>query len=134
MHFLHVVGARPNFIKVGPVTRALVARQRTRQTLVHTGQHYDQNMSDVVFREMEIPQPDFNLAVGSGSHGEQTAQIMLRFEPVVVEQKPDWVLVYGDVNSQSPPLWCAPNFKFRLPTWKPACARSTVACQRRSIG
>ena len=99
MHFLHVVGARPNFMKVAPVMRALAARQGVRQTLVHTGQHYDQNMSDVFFRELEIPEPDFNLAVGSGTHAEQTGQIMLRFEPVVVEQKPDWVLVYGDVNS-----------------------------------
>jgi UDP-N-acetylglucosamine 2-epimerase (non-hydrolysing) len=99
MHFLHVVGARPNFMKVAPVARALSARQGVRQTLVHTGQHYDQNMSDVFFRELEIPEPDFNLAVGSGTHAEQTGQIMLRFEPVVVEQKPDWVLVYGDVNS-----------------------------------
>src|SRR5271155_1691177 len=99
MHFLHVVGARPNFMKVAPLTRALAARPGVRQTLVHTGQHYDRNMSDVFFRELEIPEPDFNLAVGSGTHAEQTGQIMLRFEPVVVEQKPDWVLVYGDVNS-----------------------------------
>jgi UDP-N-acetylglucosamine 2-epimerase (non-hydrolysing) len=99
MHFLHVVGARPNFMKVAPLTRALATRPGVRQTLVHTGQHYDQNMSDVFFRELEIPEPNFNLAVGSGTHAEQTSQIMLRFEPVVVEQKPDWVLVYGDVNS-----------------------------------
>ena len=99
MNFLHVVGARPNFMKVAPLTRALAARQDVRQTLVHTGQHYDRNMSDVFFRELEIPVPDFNLAVGSGSHAEQTGQIMLRFEPVVVERKPDCVLVYGDVNS-----------------------------------
>ena len=99
MHFLHVVGARPNFMKVAPLTRALAARRGVRQTLVHTGQHYDRNMSDIFFRELEIPPPDFNLAVGSGTHAEQTSQIMLRFEPIVVEQKPDWVLVYGDVNS-----------------------------------
>jgi UDP-N-acetylglucosamine 2-epimerase (non-hydrolysing) len=99
MHFLHVVGARPNFMKVAPLTRTLAARQGVRQTLVHTGQHYDRNMSDVFFRELEIPEPDINLGVGSGTHAEQTSQIMLRFEPVVVEQKPDWVLVFGDVNS-----------------------------------
>jgi UDP-N-acetylglucosamine 2-epimerase (non-hydrolysing) len=99
MHFLHVVGARPNFMKVAPLTRALAARPGVRQTLVHTGQHYDRNMSDAFFRELEIPEPDFNLAVGSGTHAEQTSQIMSRFEPVVVAQKPDWVLVYGDVNS-----------------------------------
>jgi len=86
-------------MKVAPLMRALAALQGVVQTLVHTGQHYDQNMSGVFFRELEIPEPDFNLAVGSGTHAEQTSQIMLRFEPVVIEQKPDWVLVYGDVNS-----------------------------------
>jgi UDP-N-acetylglucosamine 2-epimerase (non-hydrolysing) len=97
-HILHVVGARPNFVKAAPVLRAI--RQRgIRQTLVHTGQHYDRNMSDVFFTQLEIPEPDFNLNVGSGSHAAQTAEIMRRFEPVVLEQKPDIVLVYGDVNS-----------------------------------
>ena len=97
-HILHVVGARPNFVKAAPVLRSI--RQRgLRQTLVHTGQHYDRNMSDVFFTQLEIPEPDFNLNVGSGSHAAQTAEIMRRFEPVVLEQKPDIVLVYGDVNS-----------------------------------
>ena len=121
-------------MKVAPLMRALATRQGVRQTLVHSGQHYDQKMSDVFFRELEIPEPDFNLAVGSGTHAEQTGQIMLRFEPVVVGQKPDWVLVYGDVIRQSPLPWCAPNCKFALPMWKPACALSTVACRRRSTG
>jgi len=97
-HILHVVGARPNFVKAAPVLRAL--RQRgMRQTLVHTGQHYDRDMSDLFFTQLEIPEPDFNLAVGSGSHAAQTAQIMLRLEPVVLECQPDITLVYGDVNS-----------------------------------
>jgi UDP-N-acetylglucosamine 2-epimerase (non-hydrolysing) len=97
-HILHVVGARPNFIKAAPVLRAI--RQRgIRQTLVHTGQHYDRNMSDVFFTELEIPEPDVNLTVASGSHASQTAQIMRRLEPVVLECKPDMTLVYGDVNS-----------------------------------
>jgi len=97
-HILHVVGARPNFVKAAPVLRAI--RQRgMRQTLVHTGQHYDRNMSDVFFTELQIPEPDFNLEVGSGTHSWQTAEIMQRFEPVVLERKPDMVLVYGDVNS-----------------------------------
>jgi UDP-N-acetylglucosamine 2-epimerase (non-hydrolysing) len=99
MHILHVVGARPNFMKVAPVFRALLHRGGTRQTLVHTGQHYDFNMSDVFFQQLEIPAPDINLQVGSGSHAQQTSQIIARFEPVVLEQKPDIVLVYGDVNS-----------------------------------
>jgi UDP-N-acetylglucosamine 2-epimerase (non-hydrolysing) len=98
MHILHVVGARPNFMKVAPVYRAL-ARKGHAQTLVHTGQHYDAGMSDVFFKELEIPQPDENLNVGSGSHAQQTSSIMSRFESVVLELPPDIVLVYGDVNS-----------------------------------
>ncbi|MGA2019349.1 MAG: UDP-N-acetylglucosamine 2-epimerase (non-hydrolyzing) [Candidatus Sulfotelmatobacter sp.] len=99
MHILHVVGARPNFMKAAPVLHALGKQPAIQQTLVHTGQHYDANMSDVFFSQLEIPSPDFNLGVGSGSHAQQTAEIMSRFEPVVLERKPDVVLVYGDVNS-----------------------------------
>jgi UDP-N-acetylglucosamine 2-epimerase (non-hydrolysing) len=99
MHILHVVGARPNFMKAAPVLRALAAKPGVRQTLVHTGQHYDRIMSDVFFQELEMPQPDCNLEVGSGSHAQQTAAILSAFEPVVLERKPDLVLVYGDVNS-----------------------------------
>jgi len=98
MHILHVVGARPNFMKAAPVYCALAALGH-RQTLVHTGQHYDQKMSAVFFSDLEIPEPDENLNVGSGTHGRQTAAIMKRFEPVVLKQKPELVLVYGDVNS-----------------------------------
>jgi UDP-N-acetylglucosamine 2-epimerase (non-hydrolysing) len=98
MHILHVVGARPNFMKAAPVYRALAAYGH-RQTILHTGQHYDQKMSAVFFSDLEIPEPDENLNVGSGSHGRQTAAIMSRLEPVVLERKPDLVLVYGDVNS-----------------------------------
>lgn len=99
MHILHVVGARPNFMKVAPVVRALAGRSNVTQTIVHTGQHYDANMSDVFFQELGIPAPDVNLQVGSGSHAQQTAGIISRFEDVVLEKKPDVVLVYGDVNS-----------------------------------
>src|SRR5580698_461438 len=99
MHILHVVGARPNFMKAAPVLHALAKRPAVKQTLVHTGQHYDANMSDVFFSQLEIPAPDVNLGVGSGSHARQTAEIMTGFEPIVLERKPDVVLVYGDVNS-----------------------------------
>ena len=98
MHILHVVGARPNFMKVAPVLHALGARA-VRQTLVHTGQHYDVNMSDAIFRELRIPEPDVNLGVGSGSHAEQTAQVLIGMEQVLEERRPDLVLVYGDANS-----------------------------------
>jgi UDP-N-acetylglucosamine 2-epimerase (non-hydrolysing) len=99
MHVLHVVGARPNFMKAAPVIRALEKWPDARRTLVHTGQHYDKNLSDVFFSQLDIPEPDVNLEVGSGSHAWQTAEVMTRFEPVVLERKPDIVLVYGDVNS-----------------------------------
>lgn len=98
MKVLHVVGARPNFMKAAPVYRALVRRGHE-QTLVHTGQHYDALMSDVFFKALEIPNPDESLNVGSESHAQQTAAIISRFEPVVLARKPQIVLVYGDVNS-----------------------------------
>jgi UDP-N-acetylglucosamine 2-epimerase (non-hydrolysing) len=99
MHILHVVGARPNFMKVSPVMRALSEEEGVTQTLVHTGQHYDVNMSDIFFSQLGIAAPDINLEAGSGSHGFQTAQVMTKFEKVIFELKPDWVLVYGDINS-----------------------------------
>lgn len=98
MHLLHIVGARPNFVKAAPVYRVLAARGFS-QTLVHTGQHYDPRMSDVFFSQFEIPAPDENLNVGSGTHAQQTAAIMNRLERVLQERRPDIVLVYGDVNS-----------------------------------
>lgn len=98
MHILHVVGARPNFMKAAPVMAAF-REYGVDQTLVHTGQHYDPLMADVFFQELGIGTPDVNLAVGSGSHAVQTAEIMARLEPVIIERRPDLVLVYGDVNS-----------------------------------
>lgn len=98
MKILHVVGARPNFPKLAPVHRAGVARG-VEQVIVHTGQHYDEALSHSFFESLGIPKPDFNLTVGSGSHAIQTARIMERLEPVLLEQAPDWVVVYGDVNS-----------------------------------
>ncbi len=97
---LHVVGARPNFMKAAPVMAALAeTAPGVRQVLVHTGQHYDDNMSDVFFRQLGMPRPDINLEVGSGTHAAQTAHIMLRVEPALLAQHPSLVVVYGDVNS-----------------------------------
>src|SRR5689334_12610446 len=98
MRVLSVVGARPNFMKLAPVDRELVKRG-VEHVIVHTGQHYDPGMSDAFFEELWIPAPDRDLGVGSGSHAQQTAAVMQRLEPVVVELRPDLVLVYGDVNS-----------------------------------
>ena len=96
---LHVVGARPNFVKVAPVVRALAARGAS-QRLVHTGQHHGARMSDVFFEDLGLPQPEVHLGVGAGSHAEQTARIMLAFERALLElPRPDWVVVPGDVNS-----------------------------------
>src|SRR5689334_12115257 len=96
----NVVGARPNFMKVAPIVAAMKQRPEKFQPLVvHTGQHYDAAMSDSFFRDLELPEPDTHLGVGSGSHAAQTAAVMERFEPVVLSEKPDWVLVVGDVNS-----------------------------------
>jgi len=94
-----VCGARPNFMKVAPLMKAFNESGKFHTLLVHTGQHYDEKMSKLFFEELEIPKPDVNLEVGSGSHAVQTAEIMKRFEPVVLEFKPDYVLVVGDVNS-----------------------------------
>ena len=96
---MHIVGARPNFIKVAPVMHACAANPAFSQTLVHTGQHYDANMSDVFFNDLGLPKPDVNLEVGSGSHAAQTAEIMLRFEAAIMRNTPDLLIVYGDVNS-----------------------------------
>ncbi|MDP1571607.1 MAG: UDP-N-acetylglucosamine 2-epimerase (non-hydrolyzing) [Vicinamibacterales bacterium] len=94
---LSIVGARPQFIKAAPVHRALAARCQVVQ--VHTGQHYDDNMSAVFFRELGLPAPDIDLGVGSGSHARQTAAMLERLEPVLTAERPDWVVIYGDTNS-----------------------------------
>ena len=94
-----MAGARPNFMKIAPLMAAFGERPEITPLLVHTGQHYDRVMSDLFFRELGIPEPDINLGVGSASHAVQTAEIMKSFEPIVVEEKPDAVLVVGDVNS-----------------------------------
>ena len=109
---IHIVGARPNFIKAAPVVAALEAAG-AQQQLIHTGQHYDRRMSEVFFEELGLPQPDLNLGVGSGSHGTQTAALLVAMEQVFSEQAPERVIVYGDVNSTlAAALTCA---KLHLP-------------------
>jgi UDP-GlcNAc3NAcA epimerase len=98
MRVLSVVGARPQFIKAAVLSPEL-AKRGVDEWIVHTGQHYDDDMSDVFFRELRIPQPRLNLGVGSGSHAQQTAEMMRRLEPIVEDSRPDWLVVYGDTNS-----------------------------------
>ena len=99
MNIIHVVGTRPNFMKAAPVIAALEQHIKNSQITVHTGQHYDANMSGIFFKELGLAQPRVNLKVGSGSHAVQTAEIMTRFEKVVKKYCADLVVVYGDVNS-----------------------------------
>lgn len=99
MKIVSVVGARPNFMKVAPFCRALKAYPEVQHVLVHTGQHYDVRMSEQFFKELDIPNPDINLEIGSGSHAEQVGRTMIAFEQVLKAEKPDWVVVLGDVNA-----------------------------------
>jgi UDP-N-acetylglucosamine 2-epimerase (non-hydrolysing) len=98
MKMLSVVGARPQFVKLAPVSAA-AQRARVEHVVVHTGQHYDKNMSDGFFEDLEIPEPDVNLGIGSGSHGAQTGAMLGAMDPILEKFTPDWVLVYGDTNS-----------------------------------
>ena len=99
MRLIFVAGARPNFVKIAPLMRAAACYPDVEAILVHTGQHYDQTMSESFFKDLEIPKPDVNLNVGSASHAVQTAEVMKRFEPVLLKYAPDLVVVVGDVNS-----------------------------------
>ncbi len=98
MKIVTILGARPQFIKAAPVSKAL-KQAGYQEFLLHTGQHYDYNMSQVFFDELQLPQPNINLGIGSGPHGEQTARMLTGIEQVLIQEKPGWVLVYGDTNS-----------------------------------
>ena len=99
MKILTIIGARPQFIKAATVSRVIKSMDNVEEVLVHTGQHFDQNMSDVFFEEMSIPKPSYNLEISSLSHGAMTGRMLEGIESIIVDEKPDWVLVYGDTNS-----------------------------------
>ncbi len=99
MKVLSIVGARPQFIKAAAVSRVLRQRPRVQEVLLHTGQHYDTNMSDVFFQELNIPAPDYHLGIGGGTHGQNTGRMLEAIERVLLQERPDWVLVYGDTDS-----------------------------------
>lgn len=109
-----IAAARPNFMKVGPLWHALKGSGDFEPVLVHTGQHYDANMSDDIFADLSLPAPDHHLGVGSGSHAEQTGNVMIAYEKIAIEHRPDWLVVVGDVNSTAA---CAMvGAKLRIPT------------------
>ncbi|MBL7179278.1 MAG: UDP-N-acetylglucosamine 2-epimerase [Desulfobacterales bacterium] len=99
MHIHLIAAARPNFMKIAPLYHALKQEQWAKPCIIHTGQHYDLNMSDDFFKDLGLPQPDFHLGVGSGTHAQQTGQVMMAYEKILMENPPDLVVVVGDVNS-----------------------------------
>ena len=99
MKIVTILGARPQFIKAGTVSREISKHEDIKEIIVHTGQHYDTNMSDIFFDEMKIPKPDYFLGIGGKSHGVMTGQMIEKIEEVALKEKPDWIMVYGDTNS-----------------------------------
>jgi UDP-N-acetylglucosamine 2-epimerase (non-hydrolysing) len=107
-----IAAARPNFMKVAPLWHALAAAEDFTPVLIHTGQHYDANMSDAIFADLKLPQPDHHLGVGSGSHAEQTGNVMIQYEKVAMADRPDWLVVVGDVNSTAACAMVAAKLRF----------------------
>lgn len=132
---LTVVGARPQFIKAAAISRAISQRHANRfvEVLVHTGQHYDANMSQVFFDELQIPAPKYNMEISGGGHGAMTGRMMEGVEKIIQEERPDWLLIYGDTNSTlAGALTQPPSCTFPSRTWRPGSGLSTCECLRKS--
>lgn len=99
MKLLTIIGARPQFIKAGTLSRYILQQDDIEEVMVHTGQHYDDKMSDIFFEELKIPKPDYNLKIGGIGHGAMTGQMIEKIEPILLKEKPDWIILYGDTNS-----------------------------------
>ncbi len=126
LKIINVVGARPNFMKMAPIIEAInMHPSEIEQLLVHTGQHYDEKMSKAFFDARGMPKPDIDLEIGSGSHAEQTGQVMIKFEKVCLREKPDLVIVVGEVNSTMACTITAKKLGIRWPTWRRGCALAT---------
>jgi UDP-GlcNAc3NAcA epimerase len=132
MKLLTIIGARPQFIKAATVSRAVSGRDYISEVIVHTGQHYDANMSDIFFDELAIPRPNHHLGIGGGTHGAMTGRQLESIEAVLLDEKPDWVLVYGDTNSTLAGALAAVKLHIRWRMSRQACAVSTAACRKRS--
>lgn len=133
LRWVSIVGARPQFVKLAPLCRAIETRNlqggspHIEHCIIHTGQHYDRELADLLFLQMEIPGPNYNLAVGSGSHGTQLARMLARLEPILAAKRPDWVVVYGDTNSTLAGALLAARLKLPVAHVEAGCRSEDVS-------